>query len=351
MLLGEFDREAQSFGLATTAGTVSHTGAAGLTLGGGFGRIGRKFGLACDNLRAADIVPANARFTRASGHENSDLLWGLRGGGGNFGVVTSFEYQLHQIGPVMFGGTLIFPLAQARDILRFFAGFAADASDDLYIDAALTAVPNAGRVLAFDVCYCGPLNGAERVLKPLREFRKPLQDLLKPVPYVQLQASGDRQFPHGRGYYEKSGFIRHIEPGLIEAVVARMEGPLPDGSAIAFAHQGGAISRIKPAATAFWHREAQHTVLVGAHWEDPNNHAARDASLQWARETWRLLESFTDGFYVNTLAADDPHQRVRATYGANYDHLVKLKDKYDPTNLFRMNANLPPSAGKHSAGA
>jgi FAD/FMN-containing dehydrogenase len=344
VLLGEFDREAQFFGLATTAGTVSHTGAAGLTLGGGFGRIARKYGLACDNLIAAEVITADGRYVRTTEHENPELLWGLRGGGGNFGVVTSFEYGLHAVGPMMFGGVLIFPFAHARELLKFFAGFAADAPDELNADGAIASLPGVGAAVLFDICYNGRPEEAERVLAPLRQFRKPLQDRLGPAPYVRLQTSGDEANAIGRGYYERSGFVRRLEPNLIEAVVARMEAPHPDNGEIVFVHHGGAIGRVKPDATAFWHRDAGHTVLVDADWDDPNDHAARDANMAWARETWRLLERYTDGFYVNTLAADDPHQRVRATYGGNYPRLVALKDKYDPTNLFRMNANVPPSS-------
>ncbi len=342
VLLGEFDREAQSFGLVTTAGTVSHTGAAGLTLGGGFGRLARKFALACDNLTGAELVTADGRFVRASAHENPDLLWGLRGGGGNFGIVTSFEYQLHVAGPTMYGGAIAFPIAQARDILKFFNGYAADAPDELNADAALVMSPH-GALLAFDICYCGPLKDAERVLAPLTQFRKPVMSQLGPAPYVQLQTSSDEADAVGRGYYERSGFIRSIEPDLIEATVARMEAPHSEPGAIIFVHHGGAISRVKPEATAFWHRDARHTVLVDVDWDDPTDHAARDANIAWARETWHMVEKFTDGFYVNTLAADDAHQRIRSTYGANYEKLVALKDKYDPTNLLRMNANVPPS--------
>jgi FAD/FMN-containing dehydrogenase len=346
VLLGEFDREAQFFGLATTAGTVSDTGAAGLTLGGGFGRLGRKFGLACDNLQAAEVVTPAGHVVRASEHENADLLWGLRGGGGNFGVVTSFEYRLHEIGPMMYGGVLLFPIEQARKVLTFFAQFAAEAPDELYADAGLETMQSGAGVLGFDICYCGPLKDAERVLAPLRAAGKPLRDTLAPTPYVKLQTLGDEGNAPGRGYYERSGFIRHLEPALIEAAVAHMEAPHPANGAIAFVHHGGAIGRVKPDATAFWHRNAQHSLIVDVDWDDPHDHAARESGIAWARETWRAVESFTDGFYVNTVSTDDAQRRVLAAYGDNYARLVKLKDQYDPTNLLRRNANVTPSAMK-----
>ena len=255
VLLGEFDREAQFFSLATPAGTISHTGAAGLTLGGGYGRLSRRFGLACDNLIGADVITADGRYVRTSEQENPDLLWGLRGGGGNFGVVTSFEYRLHPVEPMMYGGRMMFSPEHAADVLRFFAGFAAEAPDELYIDGALAVVPNVGRVMAFDVCYSGPVQQAERVLDPLRRFRKPLQDALAPTTYVTLQASGDAGSAAGRGYYERSGFIHRIEPGLIDAALAIMDEPHAAGEIIFWQH-GGAVSRVKPDATAIWHRDA-----------------------------------------------------------------------------------------------
>ena len=342
--LGEFDREAQSFGLVTTAGTVSHTGAAGLTLGGGFGRLARRFGLACDNMRAADVVTADGRFVRASAQENSDLLWGLRGGGGNFGIVTSFEYDLHAAGPTMYGGDLLYSAREARAILNHYAGFAADAGDEMYASAFLGSDPKLGAVVGFNVCYCGPLKEAERAIAPLRTFRKPLVATLGPAPYIRLQTAIDAGNPWGHAYYERSGFARTLGPALIDAAIAVMEAPQPPGSEIGFVHQGGAIARRRPDATAFWHRDPLFTVLVGAEWDDPHDERARDENLHWGRTQWRAIEPFTDGFYVNTMSADDPHARVRSTYGGNYARLVELKRKYDPTNLLHLNANIPPGA-------
>jgi hypothetical protein len=243
---------------------------------------------------------------------------------------------------MMYGGRLMFSPEHTPDVLRFFAGFVAEAPDELYIDGALAVVPNVGRVMVCDVCYSGPLQKSEKVLAPLRTFRKPLRDALAPTSYVTLQASGDAGSAAGRGYYERSGFLRRIEPGLIDASLAIMDRPDAVGEIVYWMH-GGAVSRVKPDATAVWHRDAGQSLLVDSDWEDPHDERARDTAMQWARQTWRTLEPFTDGFYVNTIAGDDPHQRVRATYGGNYPRLVQLKDKYDPTNLFRLNANVPPS--------
>jgi FAD/FMN-containing dehydrogenase len=343
VLLGELDREAQFFDMVTPAGTVSHTGAAGLTLGGGYGRLTRRFGLACDNLIGADLITADGHYVRTSEQENPDLLWGLRGGGGNFGVVTSLEYRLHAVTPMMYGGRLMFSPADTPEVLKFFAGFVADAPDELYIDGALAVVPKVGRVMVCDVCYSGPLQKAEGVLDGLRRFRKPLRDTLAPATYVALQSSGDAGSAPGRGYYERSGFLRGIEPGLIDASLAIMDEPNAVVGELVYWQHGGAVSRVKPEATAIWHRDAARSLLVDSEWDDPHDQHARDTAMQWARDTWHKLEPFTNGFYVNTIAGDDPHQRVRATYGGNYPRLVKLKDKYDPTNLFRLNANVPPS--------
>ncbi len=344
VLLGEFDREAQSFKLATTAGTVSHTGVAGLTLGGGFGRLARRYGLACDNLIAADVVTADGRLIHTSEQENPELLWGLRGGGGNFGVVTSLEYRLHAVGPMMYGGLIVFPMSKARALLRFFAEFAATAPDELNADAELATTPF-GNMVGFDITWSGPPDQAEAVLAPLRKFTRPVSDRLAAVSYVDLQRSIDTGAEPGRGYYERSGFVRRLTPELIEALIARIEAPHPSSAAFVMVHQGGAIARVKPDATAFWHRDAGHSVLVDVDWDDPHDQAESERNIGWAREAWKGIEPLTDGFYVNTMAADDPHQRVRATYGDNYPRLVALKDKYDPGNLFRRNANVVPSLG------
>jgi FAD/FMN-containing dehydrogenase len=341
VLLGQFDREAQAFGLATTAGTVSHTGAAGLTLGGGFGRIGRKYGLACDNMYAAELVTADGKFVKANEKENPDLLWGLRGGGGNFGIVTSFQYRLHKFGPLIYGGPLVYPLDQAREVLNFFADFITTAPDELYSDATIAPGKDGRRVLVFDVCFSGSQEAGDRALEPLRKFRKPLVDGLRMQPYVEIQRSGDDNFPIGRGYYIKSGFVRRIERTAIDALLEQNERAPNLNSVAFFAHAGGAISRVKPDATAFLHREANFSLAIVAFWDKPED---RDAGMQWVRETWKVMEPMTEGFYVNELSGDDPERRIRANYGANYDRLVQLKDKYDRQNLFRMNANVKPKA-------
>jgi hypothetical protein len=343
-LLGDLDRESQAFGLATPAGRVSHTGAAGLTLGGGFGRLTPRFGLSCDNLRAADVITAKGAYVKASTDENRDLLWGLQGGGGNFGVVTSFEYQLHPVSPMMYGGALVYPLAKARELLRFLAEFSERKPDELFVDTMLGTVPQVGKVLAFSICYSGAPEKGEEVIKPLRQFG-PVVDAVKPARYVELQSAQDRGSMHGRGYYERSGFLTRIVPELIDAAVDSMEAAQAPGARIMFTGDcAGAFNRVARDATAFWNRDARFTLIVQGFWENPRDAAASEAHLGWARATFDRLSPHTKGFYVNTLAVDDPRQRVRASYGDNYDRLVALKRKYDPTNLFHRNANIDPGA-------
>jgi FAD/FMN-containing dehydrogenase len=337
--LAQFDREAQAFGLAAPLGTVSDTGAAGLTLGGGFGRLCRKHGLACDNLVSADLVTADGRFVKASAQENPDLLWALKGGGGNFGVVTSLEYRLHSAGPMVYGGGLVYPFAQARDVLRGFADFIATAPDELFLFTFLAPAPEHQRVVVFDVAYCGPLADAERVVAPLRKLGKPVKDGLGPTPYVELQRSGDAGNPPGR-YYIKGGYVRHITPELTDSLVDYLESSPVDNSLVGFAQFGGAISRVKPDATAYWHREASHEVIVIGFWGDPGG---AEPTTQWVRGAFKKLEPFIDGYYVNHGGYDESERRIRANYGDNYTRLAALKKRYDPGNLFRLNANIKPA--------
>lgn len=343
-LLGDLDREAQAFGLATPAGRVSHTGAAGLTLGGGFGRLTPRFGLTCDNLRAADVITANGDYVRTSLDDNRELLWGLQGGGGNFGVVTSFEYQLHPVDPMMYGGVLVYPLAKAKELLRFLADFSAKKPDELFVDTMLANLPQVGKALAFSICYSGPPEKGEEVVKPLRQFG-PAMDAVKPARYVDLQSAQDRGSQHGHGYYERSGFLTTLAPDLIDAAVDCLASGQAPGARIMFTGDcAGAFNRVPRDATAFWNRDARFTLIVQGFWQDARDAAASEAHLRWARETFTRLSPYTKGFYVNTLAADDANQRVRATYGDNYTRLVALKRKYDPANLFRRNANIDPAA-------
>ena len=338
VLLGDMDRATQASGLATTAGTVTHTGVAGLTLGGGIGRLARKLGLACDNLRSVEIVTADGKQLRASSRENPDLFWGVRGGGGNFGIVTAFEFQLHPIGPKVYAGTMLFPYAQAREILGALVEFAERAPDEMYLTAFVGRMPD-GLAVGFESCYCGAPDAGERLIAPLRRLGKPTLDALSAQPYVQVQASTDGLFPPGRGYYIKSGFVSSVDPKLIDEIVGRFEGAPPWVNNVLLIHAGGAMGRRKPDATAFWNRHALHDLAVWASW-DKSSESSRDVVA--VRGFWQALEPYTRGYYVNTDIPDD-EKRLRETYGDNYPRLVQLKNKYDPTNLFRLNANIRPS--------
>jgi hypothetical protein len=338
-LLGALDREALAQNLVTTAGTVSHTGVGGLTLGGGFGRVGRRFGLTCDNVRAIDLVTADGKFLTASQQQNQELFWGLRGGGGNFGVATSFEYQLHPIDPIMVGGDLAYSWEDARAVLEFFFESAPGMPDELNVDASLVRLPNDERFLTFDICYCGPRDQADKVLAPLRQIRKPIRDEVKATPYVKLQTSGDVATAHGRKYYIKGGFVQKASAGLVDVAIATIgEANLPVVQVVVFPQGGGAYARVKPGATAFAQRAAPHNVFLFSAWEDP---ALSEPVGAWVKTTWPKIESHTFGFYVNEYNLEDA-ARLRDTYGVNFERLVALKTRVDPDNLFRMNANVTP---------
>jgi hypothetical protein len=338
-LLGALDREALVHRLATTAGTVSHTGVGGLTLGGGFGRLSRRFGLACDNVRAIDVVTADGRFVTASKEQNQDLFWGLRGGGGNFGVATSFEFQLHPVDPIMLGGDLVYSFEDAPKVLEFYFGFAANAPDELNIDVSVVRLPNDNRFLSLNVCYSGPIAAGEKVLAPLRQIRKPIQDSVVPAPYVQLQTASDVATAHGHKFYIKAGFLQKTTSALIDDIIATISSAiLPMVNAVSLPQGGGAISRVKPGVTAFAQRAAPHNMFVMSRWDDPTQN---EAAGNWTRGAWKKLEPHTHGFYVNEF--NDDSARMRDTYGPNYERMVALKTKFDPNNLFRMNANVPPA--------
>ena len=341
-LLADVDRESLAANLVTSTGTVSHTGVAGFALGGGFGRLARKLGLACDNLIGADVVTADGRAIRASANDNADLFWALRGGGGNFGAVTAFEFRAHP-SPRTIGGAVVFAFEKPRELLRAYADFSAAASDEFFAMVDIVPTPEGKRIMAVEVCHCGDDATVERELATLRKIGTVVNDTVQSAPYATLQAGIDSHYPAGRGYYLKSGFVRDITPALIEATVNHLEAasaPAPFCIA-SFLQLGGAISRVDPKATAYWHREAGHQVLLAGVWDESENAAPRQ---QWVRQGWSRLEPHTDGFYVNLLAPDEAGLRIRNTYGANYQRLAAIKQRYDPTNLFRLNANIAPAA-------
>ncbi len=339
-LLGELDHEAMALGLVTTAGTVSHTGVGGLTLGAGFGRLARRFGLALDNVRGVDIVTADGRLLHASERENPDLFWGVRGGGGNFGVVTSFEFGLHPMQRQVIGGDVVFPIARARELLDFYANFSLSAPDELYCDAVMEA-PAGGKDGAFviHVCHSGPAGDAERVLAPLRQLGKPLADTVRAVDYVALQRSWDRTDPRNEGEYLKSGFINDFPPALVDALINGFQPDPGRGTTVFFQHSGGAIGRVAADATAFPHRRSRLNMFSVVTWDverDGGPHVA------YIKDYWAKLKPYTDGYYTNEVA-NEPQRQVDENYQGNIGRLTQLKNKYDPTNLFRLNANVKPT--------
>src|SRR5919106_340665 len=301
LTLGEFDHETQAFGLATTLGVVSVTGIAGLTLGGGLGWLNGKHGLACDNLLSADVVTADGRLLTASDEENEDLFWGIRGGGGNFGVVTLFEYQLHPVGPVL-GGGLRYSTAEARDFLRFYHEFASTCPDELSTAASLGRAPDGSVVVGVAVCYCGPIEVGERVLYPLRTFGSPLEENIQPMAYQALQSAPDAGFPLGRQHYWKSSWLKHLSDEAIE-VMLRFVAEMPSSiSGVGLQQMHGAASRVDPTATAFPYRDEHYDFLILSQWADP---AESEKNVAWTRAFFRAMQPFFEkGVYVNNLGEE-----------------------------------------------
>jgi FAD/FMN-containing dehydrogenase len=340
---GHFDRETQAFGLASTGGTDSDTGIAGLTLGGGIGWLGGKHGLACDNLLSVDIVTADGQLRTASAAENADLFWAVRGGGGNFGVVTSFEYQLHPVSDLL-AGLMLYPLAQARDVLRFYYDYTSSVPDEMTTAAALLNLPDGTPVAAIGVCYTGALSAGEKAVRPLRQFGTPLADHIAPMSYHAVQHLFDNSFPKGHQYYEKSHMLREFPDGAIDVLIEHFQNAPSPLSLPAFQQLGNAANRVAPDATAFGHRDARCNLVLVAAWT-----ARRDTEVNvaWTRELWQALRPYaTGGVYVNNIGreADGDGVLIQAAYGANYARLAAVKQTYDPTNLFRHNQNITPAA-------
>ncbi len=350
--LGDLDRETQVFGLATPGGVVSTTGVAGLTLGGGLSHLRRKYGLALDNLLSVDIVTAGGEALTASEDENSDLFWGVRGGGGNFGVVTSFEFRLHPVGPMVTLCAPWYPVEDAKEILNAWSCFMKDAPEEFSSIADFWTIPAAPgfpeehhgkRALLVAGVYCGPLEEGERFIQPLRELGTPMADLSGPVPYVDVQAAFDPFFPKGqRHYYFKSRYINDLDDDTIDALLPRAINPPDPSILIAIWHYGGAMQRVDNSETAFMGREAPYLFSVDCIWDDP----AKDQEVvAYAQDYLAEMEPYSPGgLYVNFAGlGEEGNALVRSAYGANYDRLVVLKNKYDPTNLFRINQNIKPT--------
>lgn len=343
---GEFNIATAKHGLATTGGIVSTTGISGLTLGGGYGWLQGKYGLSVDNLLAAEVVTADGHVLDASEHDNADLFWALRGGGGNFGIVTSFEYRLHRIGPIVTGGVVVHPFAAAADLLRFFRDFSRDIPDELMIIAALLHAPDGSGmpVAAIGVGHVGPPEEADRDLAPLLGFGAPLDVQVGPMPYSVLNTLFDASYPAGALNHWKSAFLRDLSDEAIDDVVTRFAACPSPMSLIAIEHFHGAVTRVPVDATAMPHRETGFNLLITSVWTDPDSTAA---NVAWTRESFNGLDRFVvDRRYVNYLDADDTGDAAASSaFGRNYERLGEIKRVYDPENVFHLNTNVKPADG------
>jgi FAD/FMN-containing dehydrogenase len=337
LTLGEFDRGCQTHGLATPLGVVSMTGIAGLTLGGGLGWLNAKHGLSCDNLLAAEVVTADGRIVRAGPQDDEDLLWGLQGGGGNFGIVTSFRYQLHPVSSVLAGG-ISYPWARMREVMRFYRDFMLGAPDELTTAMSLGLDQTRSPVLNIAVCWSGPPDVGEQVLRPLRSFGPPLAVSIAQMPYVSWQSAPDPGFPPRQQHYWKAGWLRDITDAVIEILIDFVPRMPSVTSGVGLQRMRGAAARVDPTATAFAHRAEQDDLLILSQWPDP---ADSERNIAWTKELFAALSPHLNAAYINNLGSEGL-ERVRAAYGLNFERLLSLKRTYDPDNIFRLNQNIPP---------
>jgi len=341
-LWGQVNRETQAHGLATTGGVVSTTGVAGLTLGGGIGWLMPKHGMALDNLLGVEMVLANGRIVRAAADENPDLFWAVRGGGGNFGVASSFEFRLHQVGPAVTGGLVAWPFDRARDVLRLYRELAEKAGDDMMLVAGLLTGPDrVTKLVAIVAAFAGRDVDGEAAVKPIKAFGRPVMDAMGPIPYAQLNAMLDESYPRGARNYWKSRFCKELTDAAIETIIDRFAGCPSPMSQILIERFHGAATRIAPTETAYALRAAGFNVLVVSQWAAPS---ADEAGTAWARGTYSALESFVaPGRYLNYFDQDDTGApALAAAYGPNLRRLQAIKAGYDPQNVFHLNVNIPP---------
>ncbi len=330
------DTAAQKEGLATTLGEISNTGVGGLTLGGGFGWLARRFGLACDNLLSAELVTADGKLRRVSERDESDLFWGIRGGGGNFGIATSFEYRLHQVNPNVIAGHVDYPGSQVKDAIEFYGNFISKAPRELSVDLLLAPDANGEPGAHIYVVYTGAARNSDKVLQPLQRFGKPSGNTIGPQSYLAVQAQFDGPPLDPANSYLKGGFVRDFPAGLVETLTRDFR---PDDRVTAyFQNANGAVADVPQTSTAFSHRKAVANMMVGGHWKDRSYNEGGRARV---RAIWDKLAPFTDGYYINLNDADP--KGTDSNYGPNFGRLAGLKTKFDPLNLFRLNANIKPA--------
>lgn len=330
------DAAAQRYALATTVGQISNTGVAGLTLGGGFGWLSRRFGLACDNLVSVELVTADGKVRRVSEHDEPDLFWAIRGGGGNFGVATSFEYRLHPLNPTVIAGHVDFPTAQIKDAIEFYVGLITHAPRELSVDLSLHGNDDGTPGVHIYVVYSGDAKSSQKVLEPLQRFGKPIKNTIRPQSYLAVQTWFDPPPVDPRHHYLKGGFVRDYSPGLVEVLT---EFRPDEQTGIYCQNANGAVADIAPTATAFSHRNVIANMMLLSQW---NERSQDDPGRAAARATWSKLAPFTDGYYVNLHDTDPKDRGTDSNYGPNFSRLAELKRRYDPQNLFRLNANIKP---------
>jgi len=337
---GELDRETQAVGMATTGGIERTTGIAGLTLAGGYGFLMRKHGLTCDNLISADIVTADGRLLRASAEENADLFWGIRGGGGNFGIVTSFEYRIHEVGPV-YGGLAIYPMNGARELIRHYDEFVAAAPDNLGPLLILGTLPDGTKAVIFLLCYFGSAEEGKRCLEPLLGHGTPIANQLAPMPYEAVQSIVEKFNPRGLRNYWKTSFLERVVDDAAGVMVEQfLNSPSPYTHVVLYT-LGGAMARVKPETTAVENRQARHALLTVGMWDSAS---ADQDNIAWVQGFSSSMERFSSGGFYANFDSDTPADRVRLAYGpARYSRLQSLKDRYDPANFFRLNHNIRPT--------
>ena len=336
--LGDLDRETHVFGLAVPAGIISKTGIAGLALGGGVGWLVRKYGLTCDNVRSFDIVTSDGKPRVASANENEDLFWALRGGGGNFGVVTSFEFRVHPVSTVL-GGLVMYPRDRAVEVLRFYRDFTQSAPEELTAYVALLHTPDGIPAVAVIACYCGDVTEGEKVFTPLRTFGSPMVEVIQPMPFPQMQTFLDAGFPQGNHNYWKSTFLREFSDDAIVDLVEHANRATSPLSAVVIEYYGGVASRVGVSETAFAQRQARYNVLILAQWLDPRE---SQRHIEWARRLADSMRPFSSSAYFLNYLGEEGEDTIKAAFGPNYDRLMAVKKKYDPENFFCLNQNIKP---------
>ena len=337
---GAFDHETQAFGLAAPGGTDIDTGIAGLTLGGGIGWLSGNYGLSCDNLISADVVTADGRPLTASADENSDMFWALRGGGGNFGVATALEYQLHPVGPAVLAGWLMYPIDKVREFFALVNDLTDNMPDELNLITFLLTLPDGGgKACSILLCYHGPIDEGERVIKPLREFGPPMVDDVRPMSYAEAQKLAVA--PQGRQNYLKSHFVSEVSDDMVDIVLEHFERVTSPLSSVLFQYLGNAARRVPAGETAFGHRHALAEWATNAVFMDPGE---SEVHIRWAREFSTALLPFSSGAYINQVGTEEEEgaEAIQAAFGDNFQRLAALKQKYDPANLFSHNQNIRP---------